>query len=108
MALPSIPVAPTTRVETPTRDAPGVVTQRHTSRVAVHVRHSLIVLVLCAAVATAAYWVYRGVEQSLRDLREQGLPALLEATTKLLEAFIAELSPDAERWAWATMRCRRL
>lgn len=62
-------------------------------------RQSLIVLALCAAVAAASAWMYVGVERSLRELRAQGLPALLEAKTKSLEVFIAERQTNAERWA---------
>ena len=62
-------------------------------------RQSLIVLALCVAVAAASAWMYVGVERSLRDLRAQGLPALLDAKTKSLEVFIAERRADAERWA---------
>jgi eukaryotic-like serine/threonine-protein kinase len=43
--------------------------------------------------------MYVSVEQSLRELRGQGLPALLEAKTKSLEVFIAERRSDGERWA---------
>jgi serine/threonine-protein kinase len=43
--------------------------------------------------------MYVSVERSLRELRGQGLPALLEAKTKSLEVFIAERRADGERWA---------
>ena len=43
--------------------------------------------------------MYLGVERSLRELRAQGLPALLDAKTKSLEVFIAERRADGERWA---------
>ena len=43
--------------------------------------------------------MYVGVERSLRDLRAQGLPALLDAKTKSLEVFIEERRADAARWA---------
>ena len=43
--------------------------------------------------------MYFGVERSLRELRAQGLPALLDAKTKSLEVFIAERRADGERWA---------
>ena len=43
--------------------------------------------------------MYLGIERSLRDLRAQGLPALLDAKTKSLEVFIAERRADGERWA---------
>lgn len=43
--------------------------------------------------------MYVGVERSLRELRAQGLPALLDAKTKSLEVFIAERRSDGERWA---------
>jgi serine/threonine-protein kinase len=99
MAMPSLPVAPATRGETPTRDTVGVASLRRSTRIALHVRQSLIVLGLCATVVAAAFWMYHGVEQSLRSLREQGLPALLEAKTKSLEVFIAERGADAERLA---------
>jgi len=62
-------------------------------------RQSLIVFALCAALAAASAWMYVGVERSLRELRAQGLPALLEAKTKSLEVFIAERQTNAERWA---------
>ena len=62
-------------------------------------RQAWLVLALCAAVAAASAWMYVGVEQSLRALRAQGLPALLEAKTKSLEVFIAERRADGERWA---------
>ena len=62
-------------------------------------RQSLIVLALCAAIAVAATWMYLGIERSLRELRAQGLPALLDAKTKSLEVFIAERRADGERWA---------
>jgi len=62
-------------------------------------RQSLVVLGLCAAVAAASAWMYVGVERSLRELRAQGLPALLDAKTKSLEVFIAERRTDGERLA---------
>lgn len=62
-------------------------------------RQSMIVLALCAVLAIASVWMYLGVERSLRELRGQGLPALLEAKTKSLEVFIAERRADGERWA---------
>jgi serine/threonine-protein kinase len=67
--------------------------------VGARLRRGAAVVGLCAALALGAAWMYRGVEQSLRDLRAQGLPALLEAKTKSLEVFIAERRADAERWA---------
>ncbi len=99
MATPSLPVAAVARAEMPTIGGGDVVNRQHSRRVAGHVRQSLIVVALCAIVAGAAYWMHRAVEQSLRDLRAQGLPALLEAKTKSLEVFIAERRSDAERWA---------
>ncbi|MCC7327500.1 MAG: serine/threonine protein kinase [Burkholderiales bacterium] len=62
-------------------------------------RRSLVVLAVCAIVAAAAVWMYVGVERSIRELRAQGLPALLDAKTKSLEVFIAERRNDGERWA---------
>src|SRR5204862_1432700 len=62
-------------------------------------RQAWLVLALSAAVAAASAWMYIGVEKSLRALRGQGLPALLEAKTKSLEVFIAERRADGERWA---------
>lgn len=62
-------------------------------------RQSMIVLGLCVLLAVASVWMYVGVERSLRELRGQGLPALLEAKTKSLEVFIAERRADGERWA---------
>jgi len=62
-------------------------------------RLSFVVFALCAAIAVAAVWMYAGIERSLRDLRAQGLPALLDAKTKSLEVFIAERRADGERWA---------
>jgi serine/threonine-protein kinase len=59
----------------------------------------MIVLALCALLALASAWMYVSVERSLRELRGQGLPALLEAKTKSLEVFIAERRADGERWA---------
>jgi len=49
--------------------------------------------------AIVSLWMYVSVERSLRELRGQGLPALLEAKTKSLEVFIAERRADGERWA---------
>ena len=43
--------------------------------------------------------MYAGVERSLRELRAQGLPALLAAKTKSLEVFVDNRRADAERWA---------
>ncbi len=60
---------------------------------------SLAVLALIAVVTGGAVWMYAGVERSLRDLRAQGLPALLDAKTKSLEVFIDERRADAARWA---------
>ena len=51
---------------------------------------------LCAAIAAASAWMYVGIERSLRDLRAQGLPALLDAKTKSLEVFIAERQADGD------------
>ena len=79
----------------PARPGPGLRTRVLASRR----RQSLVVLALCAAVAAGAAWMYVGVERSLRDLRAQGLPALLDAKTKSLEVFVAERRTDAERWA---------
>ena len=62
-------------------------------------RLSILVCALCAAIAAASAWMYVGIESSLRDLRAQGLPALLDAKTKSLEVFIAERRSDGERWA---------
>jgi serine/threonine-protein kinase len=59
----------------------------------------MIVLALCAILALASAWMYISVERSLRELRGQGLPALLEAKTKSLEVFIAERRADGERFA---------
>lgn len=56
-------------------------------------------LAICAALAAASIWMYASVEASLRELRGQGLPALLEAKTKSLEVFIGERRADAERFA---------
>lgn len=61
--------------------------------------HSLAVFALVGAMAAAATWMYVGVERSLRDLRAQTLPALLDAKTKSLEVFIDERRTDAIRWA---------
>ena len=79
----------------PARPGPSLRTRVLASRK----RQSLLVLALCAALAAGAAWMYMGVERSLRDLRAQGLPALLDAKTKSLEVFIAERRTDAERWA---------
>ncbi|MFO1311574.1 MAG: serine/threonine protein kinase [Burkholderiales bacterium] len=54
---------------------------------------------ICAGLAAASLWMYASVEASLRELRGQGLPALLDAKTKSLEVFIAERRSDAERFA---------
>jgi serine/threonine-protein kinase len=89
-----------------TRPGPGatVLPERAGKRLrtrilASRVRQSLLVLGLCALVAAAAAWMYLGVERSLRELRAQGLPALLDAKTKSIEVFIAERRGDGERWA---------
>ncbi len=75
-------------------------TSRFATRlVTTRLRRSLAVLALFAILATGAFWMYAGVEQSLRDLRAQGLPALLEAKTKSLEVFIENGRSDAQRWA---------
>jgi tRNA A-37 threonylcarbamoyl transferase component Bud32 len=60
---------------------------------------SLAVLALATAITAGGAWMYAGVERSLRDLRAQSLPALLEAKTKSLEVFINERRTDAARWA---------
>jgi len=70
-----------------------------TRLIATRARRSLIVVSLCAALAAAAVWMDRAVERSLRELRAQGLPALLEAKTKALEYFIGERRAGAERIA---------
>ncbi len=62
-------------------------------------RQSFIVFALCAAIGAASAWMYFGIERSLRELRAQSLPALLDAKTKSLEVFIAERRADGERWA---------
>ncbi len=81
--------------------APGApIAARFATRlIATRARRSLIVVTLCALLAGAAAWMDRAVERSLRELRAQGLPALLEAKTKALENFIAERRADAERIA---------
>ncbi len=68
-------------------------------RLASRVRQSLLVFGLGAILAAAAAWMYFGVERSLRELRAQGLPALLDAKTKSIEVFIAERRAVSERWA---------
>jgi serine/threonine-protein kinase len=60
---------------------------------------SVAIFALVALIAAGAGWMYVGVERSLRDLRAQGLPALLEAKTKSLEVYIDERRGDAVRWA---------
>ncbi len=62
-------------------------------------RQNLLVIGFCVIVVAAGVWMYVGIERSLRDLRAQGLPALLDAKTKSLEGFIAERRADGERWA---------
>jgi tRNA A-37 threonylcarbamoyl transferase component Bud32 len=74
-----------------TRFATRVVTSR--------VRRNLAALLLVTVVAAGAGWMYVGVERSMRDLRAQGLPALLEAKTKSLEVYIDERRAEAARWA---------
>ncbi len=71
----------------------------HTPLLASRKRQSLVVLALCVTVAAASAWMYLGVERSLRELRAQGLPALLDAKTKSLEVFIAERRAQGDRWA---------
>jgi serine/threonine-protein kinase len=70
-----------------------------TRHVATRMWRSVAVLALVAVIAAGAGWMYVGVERSLRDLRAQGLPALLDAKTKSLEVFIDERRADAVRWA---------
>ena len=70
-----------------------------TRLLASRVRQSLLVFGLGAILAAAAAWMYFGVERSLRELRAQSLPALLDAKTKSIEVFIAERRAVSERWA---------
>ncbi len=70
-----------------------------TRLVTTRLRRILAVLASFALFAAGALWMHMGVERSLRDLRAQGLPALLEAKTKSLEVFIENRRADAERWA---------
>jgi len=79
--------------------APARAPRFATRLVATRMWRSLAVLTLVAVVTAGAAWMYAGVERSLRDLRAQGLPALLDAKTKSLEVFIDERRVDAERWA---------
>lgn len=98
MATPTLPAGPA-RNDTPTQVPDRLAGRLRTRFIASRRRRSLLVLGLCVAVAAASAWMYFGVERSLRDLRGQGLPALLEAKTKSLEVFIAERRADGERWA---------
>jgi serine/threonine-protein kinase len=84
---------------TPTASGVPMAARFATRLIATRARRSLIVLALCALLAGAAVWMDRAVERSLRELRAQGLPALLEAKTKALENFIAERRADGERIA---------
>ena len=92
----------------PTRDSPLTLAPAasHAPHFAAHLValrmwHSLAVLALVGVMAAAATWMYIGVERSMRDLRAQGLPALLDAKAKSLEVFIDERRTDAARWARA-------
>ena len=60
---------------------------------------STAVFALVAVITASAGWMYIAVERSLRELRAQGLPALLDAKTKSLEVYIDERRADAARWA---------
>jgi eukaryotic-like serine/threonine-protein kinase len=90
-----IPPSPPSDTVAPARPGPRL----RTRFIADRRRQTWLVLALSAAVAAASAWMYIGVEKSLRALRGQGLPALLEAKTKSLEVFIAERRADGERWA---------
>ncbi len=79
--------------------APARAPRFATRLVATRMWRSLAVLALVALVTAGAAWMYAGVERSLRGLRAQGLPALLDAKTKSLEVFIDERRADAVRWA---------
>jgi len=67
--------------------------------VAGRARRSAIVAIICALLTGLSIWVYLGVERSVRELRAQSLPALLEAKTRSLEVLIDERRADAERLA---------
>ena len=99
MPSPSTPATDVARPAAATLVPERFAKRFHTRLLASRLRQTLIVVVLCAAVTAGAVWMYVGVERSLRDLRAQGLPALLDAKTKSLEVFIAERRSDGERWA---------
>ncbi len=79
--------------------APGSSPRFATRIVTTRVWRSVAIFALVAVIAAGAGWMYIGVEGSLRDLRAQGLPALLDAKTKSLEVYIDERRTDAARWA---------
>ena len=93
-----LPMEPTAIPAATVPDMP-VAARFATRLIATRARRSLIVATLCAVLTGAAVWMDRAVERSLRDLRAQGLPALLEAKTKAVENYIAERRVDAERIA---------
>jgi serine/threonine-protein kinase len=97
-------MAPMTMPAQPTASAavaaPGAGAPRADTRVvAGDVRRSLGVLGVCLAAAVAALWLDRAVERSLKELRAQSLPALLDAKTLALAGFLDQRRDDAQRWA---------
>ncbi len=83
----------------PARETRRPVKRLGTRLAATRRRQNLLVIGLCVIVVAAGAWMYLGVERSLRELRAQGLPALLDAKTKSIEVFVAERRADGERWA---------
>lgn len=67
--------------------------------VAGRARRSAVVAIICALLTGLSIWVYLGVERSVRELRAQSLPAVLDAKTRLLEALVDGRLADGERLA---------
>jgi serine/threonine-protein kinase len=62
-------------------------------------RARLVLLLLLAAVLAVGLWAYRGVGDSLREIRATGLQTLLDTQVEALEQWITEGRHEAEQLA---------
>lgn len=69
-------------------------------------RGRLALLILLLAILAAGFWSYRGVTDSLREIRAASLTALLDTQVEALDVWITEQQHDAEQSA-ADARLRR-
>ncbi|HSD59653.1 MAG TPA: serine/threonine protein kinase [Burkholderiales bacterium] len=69
------------------------------SRLGIRNRATLVLILLLLALTGFSAWTYLNVRQSLRDIREAGLQALLATQVEALSRWIEEKKSDAAAWA---------